>query len=189
MLINGVTERDSRKDEAVVFIFIVATAGLLIWAAAKPWIGKWVEVSYRSLGTIESADGMVCRVQESVVAIYRSRARARHERRSFQRVTAYFALALIRQSVGAGRVGYQHERVCLQSILAHVFTAVSSISNGSQRAKILLLRSSSCSHDMMTIPQPSHIQQQPYISYSIRMLEYHVRKFHSSPTHSHALPC
>jgi len=37
-------ERDSRKDEAVVFIFIFATAGLLIWAAIKPWVGKWVEV-------------------------------------------------------------------------------------------------------------------------------------------------
>ena len=41
----GVTERDSRKDEAVVFIFIFATAGLLIWAAIKPWVGKWVDVS------------------------------------------------------------------------------------------------------------------------------------------------
>ena len=38
------TERDSRKDEAVVLIFIFATAGLLIWAAVKPWVGKWVEV-------------------------------------------------------------------------------------------------------------------------------------------------
>lgn len=38
-------ERDSRKDEAVVFIFIFATAGLLGWAAIKPWVGKWVEVS------------------------------------------------------------------------------------------------------------------------------------------------
>ena len=38
-------ERDSRKDEAVVFIFIFATAGLLIWAAIKPWVGKWVDVS------------------------------------------------------------------------------------------------------------------------------------------------
>ncbi|KAL2056501.1 hypothetical protein ABVK25_002895 [Lepraria finkii] len=36
-------QRDSRKDETVVFIFIFATAALLIWAAAKPWIGKWVE--------------------------------------------------------------------------------------------------------------------------------------------------
>lgn len=41
----GVAERDSRKDEAVVFIFIFATAGLLIWAAIKPWVGKWVDVS------------------------------------------------------------------------------------------------------------------------------------------------
>ncbi|KAI4267365.1 MAG: hypothetical protein LQ337_008385, partial [Flavoplaca oasis] len=31
-------QRDSRKDEAVVFIFIFATAGLLIYAAVKPWI-------------------------------------------------------------------------------------------------------------------------------------------------------
>lgn len=38
-------ERDSRKDEAVVFIFIFATAGLLVWAAVKPWVGKWVDVS------------------------------------------------------------------------------------------------------------------------------------------------
>ncbi|CAF9933665.1 MAG: hypothetical protein HETSPECPRED_008734 [Heterodermia speciosa] len=36
-------ERDSRKDEAVVYIFIVATAGLLSWAAIKPWVGRWVE--------------------------------------------------------------------------------------------------------------------------------------------------
>lgn len=36
-------QRDSRKDEAVVFIFIFATAGLLIWAAIKPWVGKWVD--------------------------------------------------------------------------------------------------------------------------------------------------
>ena len=41
-------ERDSRKDEAVVFIFIFATAGLLIWAGIKPWVGKWVAVSQLS---------------------------------------------------------------------------------------------------------------------------------------------
>ena len=39
-----IPERDSRKDETVVLIFIFATAGLLIWAAVKPWVGKWVEV-------------------------------------------------------------------------------------------------------------------------------------------------
>lgn len=44
----GCAERDSRKDEAVVFLFIFATAGLLGWAAVKPWVGKWVEVSERS---------------------------------------------------------------------------------------------------------------------------------------------
>lgn len=45
MGVGTFVERDSRKDEAVVFIFIVATAGLLGWAAVKPWVGKWVEVS------------------------------------------------------------------------------------------------------------------------------------------------
>lgn len=39
------TERDSRKDEAVVFIFIFATAGLLGWAALKPWVAGWIDVS------------------------------------------------------------------------------------------------------------------------------------------------
>jgi hypothetical protein len=38
-------ERDSRKDEAVVIIFIVATGGLLAWAVLRPWVQGWVEVS------------------------------------------------------------------------------------------------------------------------------------------------
>ena len=37
-------ERDSRKDEAVVFIFIFATGGLLAWALFKPWIERYIEV-------------------------------------------------------------------------------------------------------------------------------------------------
>ena len=37
-------ERDSRKDEVVVFVFIFATAGLLLWAAIKPWVSRWFEV-------------------------------------------------------------------------------------------------------------------------------------------------
>ena len=39
-----IAERDSRKDEAVVFIFIVATVGLLGWAAIRPWVAKWYQV-------------------------------------------------------------------------------------------------------------------------------------------------
>jgi hypothetical protein len=35
-------QRDSIKDEAVVFIFIFATAGLLGWALLKPWVVKWM---------------------------------------------------------------------------------------------------------------------------------------------------
>ena len=34
-------QRDSVKDEAVVFIFIFTTAGLLGWAVLKPWVVKW----------------------------------------------------------------------------------------------------------------------------------------------------
>ncbi|PGG97548.1 hypothetical protein AJ79_09163 [Helicocarpus griseus UAMH5409] len=37
-------QRDSNKDKAVVFIFIIATAGLLVWAAVKPWAEKWISV-------------------------------------------------------------------------------------------------------------------------------------------------
>ena len=38
-------ERDSAKDEAVVFIFIFATVGLLLYAAVKPCVERWMEVS------------------------------------------------------------------------------------------------------------------------------------------------
>lgn len=37
-------ERDSRKDEAIVFIFIFATSGLLAYALFRPWIEKYLEV-------------------------------------------------------------------------------------------------------------------------------------------------
>ncbi|OJJ46298.1 hypothetical protein ASPZODRAFT_133328 [Penicilliopsis zonata CBS 506.65] len=38
-------QRDSRKDEAVVFIFIFATSGLLTWAALKPWVERYMEAA------------------------------------------------------------------------------------------------------------------------------------------------
>ncbi|KAB8257538.1 hypothetical protein BDV32DRAFT_127307 [Aspergillus pseudonomiae] len=38
-------QRDSRKDEAIVFIFIIATSGLLAWAVLKPWIQKYIEAA------------------------------------------------------------------------------------------------------------------------------------------------
>lgn len=34
------------KDEAVVFIFIIATVGLLVYAALKPWVRQWADVSH-----------------------------------------------------------------------------------------------------------------------------------------------
>ncbi|PWY71469.1 hypothetical protein BO70DRAFT_321296 [Aspergillus heteromorphus CBS 117.55] len=38
-------QRDSRKDEAIVFIFIIATGSLLAWAIFKPWVEKWLEAA------------------------------------------------------------------------------------------------------------------------------------------------
>ncbi|KDB24201.1 hypothetical protein H109_03938 [Trichophyton interdigitale MR816] len=42
-------QRDSNKDKAVVFIFIIATASLLAWAAVKPWAETWIQVRYAML--------------------------------------------------------------------------------------------------------------------------------------------
>lgn len=51
-------QRDSRKDEAVVFIFIFATAGLLGWAAVKPWVMGWIDrARERRTYTALSGDG------------------------------------------------------------------------------------------------------------------------------------
>ncbi|KAF2769572.1 hypothetical protein EJ03DRAFT_389217 [Teratosphaeria nubilosa] len=36
-------QRDSTKDQAVVFIFIFATGALLGWAGVKPWAQRWRE--------------------------------------------------------------------------------------------------------------------------------------------------
>ena len=49
------TERDSAKDEVVVFIFIFATVGLLLYAAIRPWVEKWMAVrSLRSFPILSS---------------------------------------------------------------------------------------------------------------------------------------
>jgi putative Mn2+ efflux pump MntP len=40
------TERDSTKDQAVVFMFILATVGLLTYAVVRPWIDQWKEVGH-----------------------------------------------------------------------------------------------------------------------------------------------
>ena len=36
-------QRDSTKDELVVFIFLGATVGLLGWAGVRPWFERWRE--------------------------------------------------------------------------------------------------------------------------------------------------
>lgn len=62
----------------MVFIFIFATASLLIWAAIKPWVGKWIDVSLlygicRGLGL--KLTFWIYRVREKEGAIYRCRIR------------------------------------------------------------------------------------------------------------------
>lgn len=44
LILTRIAERDSRKDEAIVFIFIIATGSLLLWAVFRPWVQKWMEV-------------------------------------------------------------------------------------------------------------------------------------------------
>ncbi|PPJ51728.1 hypothetical protein CBER1_08902 [Cercospora berteroae] len=36
-------QRDSVKDQLVVWIFLIATVGLLAWATVKPWWTRWRE--------------------------------------------------------------------------------------------------------------------------------------------------
>lgn len=33
-------QRDSTKDQVVIYIFVLATVGLLAWAAVKPFVGS-----------------------------------------------------------------------------------------------------------------------------------------------------
>ena len=42
-------QRDSLKDETVVVVFIIATAGLLGWALIKPWVDKVRESRYSAV--------------------------------------------------------------------------------------------------------------------------------------------
>ncbi|OJD27450.1 hypothetical protein ACJ73_01159 [Blastomyces percursus] len=41
-VVTSCFQRDSNKDKAVVYIFIIATVGLLVWAAVKPLVEKWI---------------------------------------------------------------------------------------------------------------------------------------------------
>lgn len=50
-------ERDSAKDQAVVYIFILATVGLLGWALMRQYMGDWMEVCliYSRLSIVATA--------------------------------------------------------------------------------------------------------------------------------------
>jgi len=48
-------QRDSKKDQAVVFVFLSATGGLLVWAAVGPWVRKWR--GRRGYGVVGEGEG------------------------------------------------------------------------------------------------------------------------------------
>lgn len=39
-------ERDSRKDQLIVVLFLIITTGLLIYALIRPYVQSWLAVSY-----------------------------------------------------------------------------------------------------------------------------------------------
>lgn len=51
-------QRDSTKDQAVIYIFIIATIGLLAWAAVKPWVVQWSEKTRARYRYTPVAEGM-----------------------------------------------------------------------------------------------------------------------------------
>lgn len=81
-----IAERDSRKDETVVFIFIIATGGLLVWAAVKPWAEKWIEVCFLLFITLPLFKITTRVVEQNTNDIYQIQ--AARERRSYIPVTS-----------------------------------------------------------------------------------------------------
>ncbi|KAI9799651.1 MAG: hypothetical protein M1833_003966 [Piccolia ochrophora] len=49
-------QRDSAKDQAVVLIFIFATVGLLVWAAVRGLVGKWLQGARQDTAYVPVAD-------------------------------------------------------------------------------------------------------------------------------------
>ena len=121
------TERDSRKDEAVVLIFIFATAGLLIWAAVKPWVGKWVEVRWGYTLCDQGFTNLVCRMRESGGATYRFRVKAIPEGGVGVSLSnsglADHCKACVEYDMGtAMALGYRHVRFSYRNIVASRFS-------------------------------------------------------------------
>ena len=120
------TERDSRKDEAVVLIFIFATAGLLIWAAVKPWVGKWVEVRRGNNACGQGSTNMLCRARESGEATYRFRVKAIPEGGVGMSLSGFRLTDHCKTRVEYGMgtamaLGYRHVRFSYRNIVASQF--------------------------------------------------------------------
>ncbi|RYO03074.1 hypothetical protein AA0119_g5065 [Alternaria tenuissima] len=74
-------QRDSAKDQAVVFVFIGATVGLLGWAALRPWVEGWRERARERRSYIpvagqgnQGAMRLVCQAEKHSTSIWIERA-------------------------------------------------------------------------------------------------------------------
>jgi hypothetical protein len=50
-------QRDSLKDELVIYLFLIVTTGLLVWAGVKPWVDKVRERAGFGSATGDGRDG------------------------------------------------------------------------------------------------------------------------------------
>lgn len=67
-------QRDSTKDQAVVFVFIGATAGLLGWAGIRPWVEGWRQVRFSVIDTSSMANTVSALVSDAVIFQWRVKA-------------------------------------------------------------------------------------------------------------------
>ena len=44
-VITGYLERDSRKDQLIVVLFLIVTTGLLVYALIRPYVQSWLAVT------------------------------------------------------------------------------------------------------------------------------------------------
>jgi hypothetical protein len=51
-------QRDSLKDELVIYLFLAVTTGLLVWAGVKPWVERlWEKSGFAGRGTPRGGQG------------------------------------------------------------------------------------------------------------------------------------
>ena len=64
-------QRDSLKDELVIYLFLTVTTGLLVWAGIKPWVEKARERAGFGVGSREGAGAAPQRQESQYVPLER----------------------------------------------------------------------------------------------------------------------